>query len=104
MLSQPASADKLSQHAVAQSQAREARNTIPACIVLTSYSSMQSPNRPGKQDMLSQHAVTHQGSQKHYLSMHRADRLSQHALQNMHCIKEAAKAQNTGQADKAKYL
>ena len=28
--------------------------------------------------------------------------LSQHALQNMQCIKEAAKAQNSGQADMAK--
>ena len=27
------------------------------------------------------------------------DRLSQNALQTMHCIKEAAEAQNSGQAD-----
>ena len=51
------SVDKLSQHAVTQSQAREARHAIPACIVQTSYPSMQSPNhRTGKPDMLSQHA------------------------------------------------
>ena len=31
MLSQHASIDRISQHAVAQSQAREARHTIPAC-------------------------------------------------------------------------
>ena len=57
-LYQHASVDKLSQHAVAQSQAREARHTIPACKVQTSYPSMQVPNhRPGKLDTLSQHAV-----------------------------------------------
>ena len=40
-----------------QSQAGEARHAIPACIMQTSYPSMQSPNhRPGKPDMLSQHA------------------------------------------------
>ena len=32
----------------------------------------------------------------------KSDMLSQHALQNMHCIKEAAKAQNSGQADTVK--
>ena len=52
------STDKLSQHAITHSQAREARHAIPACIVQTSYSSMQSPNhRPGKPNKLSQHAV-----------------------------------------------
>ena len=39
------SVDKLSQHAVAkpdnQTQAREVRHTIPACIVQTSYPNMQ---------------------------------------------------------------
>ena len=30
--------------------------------------------------------------------MHSADKLCQHALQNIHCIKEAAKGQNSGQA------
>ena len=48
---------KLSQHAVAKSQAREARHAIPACIVQISYLSMQSLNdRPGKPDTLSQQA------------------------------------------------
>ena len=42
--------------------------------------------------------ITGQEIQTHYPSMHSADKLSQHALQNMHCIKEAAKAQNSGQA------
>ena len=52
--------------------------------------------------MLSQHATeTNTGweIQTCYPSIHSADKLSQHALQNMHCIKEAAKAQNSGQAD-----
>ena len=31
--------------------------------------------------------------------MHSADKLSRHALLNMHCIREAAKAQNSRQAD-----
>ena len=57
MLSLHASVDNLSQHAVAQSQAREARHAIPACIVQTSYPSMELPkDRSGKLDMLSQHA------------------------------------------------
>ena len=37
-----------------------------------------------------------------YPSIHSADTLSQHALQNLNCIKEAAKAQNSGQADTVK--
>ena len=37
-----------------------------------------------------------------YPSIHSADKLSGHALQNMYYIKEAAKAQNSGQADTAK--
>ena len=52
------SAAKLSQHAIIQSQAREARHTIPACITQTNYPSMQLPyHGPGKLDMLSEHAV-----------------------------------------------
>ena len=48
---------KLSQHAVSQSEAREVRHMIPACSNLESYPSMQLANeRPGKLDMLSQHA------------------------------------------------
>ena len=50
----PGKPDKLSQHAVAKSQAREARQAIPVCIA------------------------------------------------NMHSIKEAVRAQNSGQADTAK--
>ena len=48
---------KLSQHAVTQSEVREARHAIPACIMQTNYPSMQSPShRPGKPDILSQYA------------------------------------------------
>ena len=76
--------DKLSQHAVAKSEARKARHAIPAC----------KPMRPitgwKKLDMLSQHT---QLGQTCYPSMH---------YQNLNCIKEAAKAQNSGQADTAK--
>ena len=55
---------------------------------------MQTPNhRPGT---LSQHAVeTNHRSGK-------PDMLSQHAHANMCCMKEAAEAQNNGQADTAK--
>ena len=61
MLSQHASVDKLSQHVFAQSQAREARHSIPECIIQTSYPSMLSPNhRPGESDILSQHAQSRQ--------------------------------------------
>ena len=99
-------ADKLSKHAVAQSQARKARHDMPACIMQTSYPSMHSSNhRPGKLIMLSQHTVemNHKsGNQTHHPSMHSIDKLSQHALQNMHCLKGAAEAQNSGQADTAK--
>ena len=76
--------DKLSQHAVTQSQARKAEHAIPACIHLT------------------EQPITSQENQTHYPSMHSAEKLSQYALQNMYCIKEAAKAQNGGQADTAK--
>ena len=37
-------------------------------------------------------------SQTCYPSMHSADKLSQYTLQNMCCIKEVEKAQNSGQA------
>ena len=40
--------------------------------------------------------------QTHCPSMHSIENLTQHALQNMHSIKEAAKAQNSEQADTAK--
>ena len=55
--------------------------------------------------MLSQHAMEtnhRSGIQTHCPSIHSADKLSQHTLQNLHCTKEAAKAQNGGQADTAK--
>ena len=59
---------------------------------------MQSANhRPGKLDTLSQHAVE---------ANHRPeklDTLSQHTLWKLTCIKEAAKAQNIGQAETVKY-
>ena len=70
--------DKLSQHAVTQSQDREARHTIPASPIIS------------------------QESQTSYPSMYSADKLSQHALKNMHFIKEATKAQKSRQADTAK--
>ena len=55
--SQARKLDTLSQHAVAQSWAKEARHAIPACKVQTSYPSMQLPSqRPGKLHMLSQYA------------------------------------------------
>ena len=41
------------------------------------------------------------GIQTHYPSIHSAGTLSQHALQNLTCIKETAKAQNSEQADTA---
>ena len=58
-----------------------------------------------KLDTLSQHAVmtNHKSGKSDILSnMHSAGKLSWHALQNMHCMKEAAKAQNSRQADTAK--
>ena len=45
--------------------------------------------------------ITGQESQTHYSSMHSVDKLSQHALQNMCCIKEAVEDQNSRQADTA---
>ena len=70
----------LSQHAVAE----------------TNYPNMQSANqKPGKLNMLSQNAV----ETNHRLG--KLDMLSQHTLQKLSCIKEAAKAQNSGQADRA---
>ena len=80
------SADELSQHAVTQSQARKARQAIPACSCKTSQ------------------PITGQGSQTSYSSMHSADKLSHHALQSIHCIKETANTQNNEQADTAKQL
>ena len=56
-----------------QSKAREARHTIPACIVQTSYPRMQSPNhRPGKLETLSQQAVmtNHKSGKSYMLSQH----------------------------------
>ena len=58
---------------------------------------MQLPNNsPGKLEKLSKHAVkTNHKSGK-------SDMLSQDPLWHMHCIKEAAKGQNIGQADTVK--
>ena len=67
------SADKPSQHVVAQSQAREARHVIPAC------SQDQSQVRKVR------HAIPACTEQTCYPSMH--------------CIKEAAKTKNSGHAD-----
>ena len=78
----------------------------PSMLSAVKLSQMQQLNHwPGKLDTLSQHAgeTNHRlESQTCYPNMHIADKLSQHALQNMHCIKEAAKAQNSGQADTVK--
>ena len=67
---------------------------------------MQSSNhRPEKVNMLSYYAVETNyklGNSIHYPSMHSADKLFQHALQNMDCLKEAAKAPNSRQADTVK--
>ena len=69
--SQVGNLDTLSQHAVAQSQARKAGHAITACIIQTSYPNIQLPNhRPGKSDTPSQHAV---------ITNHKSDLLSQHA-------------------------
>ena len=48
--------------------------------------------------------ITDWEAQTCYPSIHSTDKLSQHALQNLHCIKEAAKAQNSRHADTAKEL
>ena len=76
---------------------QEVRHAIPACSSLESYPSMQSASqKSGELDTLSQHALeTNHRSGK-------LDMLSQHTLQNLTCIKEAVKAQNSGQADTAK--
>ena len=60
--------------------------------------------KPGKLDKLSQHTVeaNHSlGKLECYPSMHSTDTLSQHTLQKLTCIKEAAKAQNSRQANTA---
>ena len=87
-------ANKLSQHAIGQSEAREVSHTIPACSSL---------------DKLSWHAVSQlqawkarhlipacSGSQS---QIGKARMLSQHTEQKLTCTKEAAKGQNSRQAD-----
>ena len=74
------SLDKLSQHAVGQSEARKSRHTIPAC------------SRSQSQIRKARHAIPAYTVQTHYPSIHR---------KNLACIKEAAKSQNSGQADTA---
>ena len=74
------SLDKLSQHAVSQLKAREARHTIPAC------SGSQSWHKTAR------HTVPTYTVQAGYPSIHCA---------KLTCIKETAKAQNSGQADTA---
>ena len=90
-------ADKLSQHAVTQSQAREARHAIPACIMQTSYPSI------GSADKLSQHAVTQSQAReaRHAIpAMHNADMLSQQAVtqpqpQNLDMLSQACIVQTS---------
>ena len=48
--------------------------------------------------------ITGQEVQTCYPNIHSIDKLSSHALQTLHCIKEAAEAQNSRQADTAKLL
>ena len=72
--------DKLLQHAVSQSKARKARHAIPAC------SGNQSQHRKAR------HAIPTYTAQAHYPSIH---------CTKLTCIKEAAKAQNSGHADTA---
>ena len=74
---QPGKPDMLSQHAGSQSKARKARHAIHAC--------------SGSQ---SQH-----GKARPMTPAYTAQMLSQHTLSKLTCIKEAAKAQNSGQAD-----
>ena len=67
---------------------------------------MQSPNhRPGKLETLTHmqlRPITGQENQAHNTSICSTDKLSQHALQNMYCMKEAAEAQSCIQVDTAK--
>ena len=74
------SLDNLSQHAISQSEARGFRHAIPVC---TENQSLIRKVR-------------------HVIPAYKSDMLFQHTLQNLTCIKEAAKAQNSGQADTAK--
>ena len=76
----PGKSDTLSQHAVGKSKAREARHAIPACI------GSQSQIRKAR------HAIPTYTVQTHYPSIH---------CKKFTCIKEAAKAQNSGQAGRA---
>ena len=65
--------DKLSHHAITQSQARETRYAIPTYYAQPSYPSMQLTNqKPGKPDILSQHAVEaiHRSGNLGMLSQH----------------------------------
>ena len=98
--------NKLSQHAISQSEARLARHTMPACSSL---------------DKLSQHAVSQVKVSKARNAIPTCSRSqsqigkSRHAIpaytawacypgiisKKFNCIKETEKAQNSGQADTA---
>ena len=97
---------KLSQHAVGQSKAGEVRHAIPACSNLDKLlQHAVSQLEARKSDMLSQDATetNHRSGKLDKLSQHTyTDMLSQHALHNLNCIKEATKAQNSRQADTVK--
>ena len=87
-------ANKLSQHAIGQSEAREVRHTIPASSGL---------------DKLSQHAVGQLQAKevRHAISACSGSQSqigkARHAIPAyLTCIKEAAKAQNSRETDTAK--
>ena len=96
-------ANKLSQHAISQSEARKVRHTIPACNSLDKLSQhavIQLKAREVRHSIPAcsgNHSQIGKARQGHH-SIHSADTLSQHTLQNLTCIKEAAKAKNSGQA------
>ena len=72
--------DKLPQHAINQSEAREGRHTIPAC--------SRSQSQIGK----ARHTIPAYTAQTHYPNIH---------CEKLAFIKETAKLQNSGQADTA---
>ena len=99
------STSKLSLHAFSQSKAREARHAIPACSSLDNLSQHavgQSKAREARHVILAcSESQSQHGKARHYLSIHSASMLFWHTLHKLTCIKEAAKSQNSRQADTA---
>ena len=81
------SANKLSQHVFGQSKARETRHTIPACSSLDKLS-QHAVNQLKTRE--ARHTIPAYAAQAHYPSIY---------CTKSTCIKEAAKAQNSGQAN-----